>query len=98
MKNTSSLAIITVGDLNPAQFTQDTNGLISLNYDWDVESSSDRVVRYTNVDAGTQTATLEVYDASANAVEFEIPLSVKYSAQGKYLGCFFNLGLPPLQS
>lgn len=98
MKNSSFRAIVTVGDLNKTQFTQDTYGQISTNGDWDVESSSDRVVRYSNVDAGTQTATLEVFDASANAVEFEIPLFVKYSAQGKHLGCFFNLGLPPLQS
>ena len=90
MKNINPNAIVQLGDLNPNQFSQNADGIITLNPDFDLPS--DRHIRYTS-GADVFTGTVELFDASMNVVVWSMPVENHYSTQGKYLGSIPNHNL-----
>lgn len=83
MKNINPNAIVLLGDLNPNHFSQNADGIITLNPDFDLPS--DRHIRYTS-GADTFSGTVELFDSSMNVVVWSMPVENHYSTQGKYLG------------
>lgn len=93
MLNTNPKAVVTVGDLDTAYFTRKPDGKISFNPDAGLPD--DKTIRYT-AGADAFTGTIELYDASADAVVWSVPAVNEYSAQGVYLGTVVNFALPDL--
>ena len=94
MKNTSSNAIIRVGDLHPQHFVQGEDGVINVNTDYDLPA--DRTVVYLP-DAGTTSTGNEVLlDASKGAPIWTIPVNNLYSSTGVNVGSAFNFNMPDL--
>ena len=90
MKNINPNAIVQLGDLNPNHFSQNADGIITLNPDFDLPS--DKHIRYTS-GADVFTGTVELFDASMNVVVWSMPVENHYSTQGKYLGSIPNHNL-----
>ena len=90
MKNINPNAIVLLGDLNPNQFSQNADGIITLKPDFDLPS--DRHIRYTS-GADAFTGTVELIDSSMNVVVWSMPVENHYSTQGKYLGSIPNHNL-----
>ena len=93
MKNTNPKAIVTVGDLDAKYFGRMADGKITFNPDGTLPD--DKVIRYT-AGADAFTGTIELYDASADAVVWSVPAVNEYSAQGVYLGTVVNFALVDL--
>lgn len=93
MKNTNPKAVVTLGDLDVKYFTQGADGKITLNPDGILPD--DKVIRYTT-GADAFAGTIELYDASADAVVWSVPAVNEYSAQGVYLGTVVNFALADL--
>ena len=93
MKNTNDKAIVTLGDLDTKFFTQAADGKITLNPDGMLPD--DKTVRYT-AGADAFSGTVELFDASANAVVWSVAATNSYSAQGVYLGTSLNFALADL--
>ena len=93
MKNTNDKAIVTLGDLDTKFFTQAADGKITLNPDGMLPD--DKTVRYT-AGADAFSGTVELFDASANAVVWSVPAYNEFSTQGVYLGTVLNFALADL--
>lgn len=93
MKNTNPKAVVTLGDLDVKYFAQGADGKITFNPDGTLPD--DKVIRYT-AGADAFAGTIELYDASADAVVWSVPAVNEYSAQGVYLGTVVNFALADL--
>ena len=93
MKNTDPKARLTLGDLDTKYFTQADDGKITLNADGTLPD--DKAIRYT-AGADAFAGTVELFDASANAVVWSVPAINEYSSSGVYLGTVVNFALADL--
>ena len=93
MLNTDPKARITLGDLDTQFFTRKPDGKITFNPDGALPD--DRTIRYT-AGADAFNGTVELFDASANAVVWSMPAVNEYSASGVYLGTQLNFTLADL--
>ena len=93
MKNMDPKARVTLGDLDPKYFLQAADGKITLNADGTLPD--DKAIRYT-VGADAFAGTVELFDASANAVVWSVPAINEYSSSGVYLGTVVNFALADL--
>ena len=95
MKNTNVNAIVRVGDLSPAIFSQDDDGKIKINSD--VPSvDADRTIVQFDVDLANHVSKIALADASSSTHLWESNLNDMYSPSGKYVGSWLNLALPNL--
>lgn len=94
MKNTSSNAIIRVGDLHPQHFVQGEDGVINVNTDFDLPT--DRTVVYLPDNGTTSTGSEVLLDASVGAPIWAIPVNNLYSSTGVNVGSAFNFNMPDL--
>ena len=93
MKNTDPKARLTLGDLDPKYFLQAADGKITFNADGTLPD--DKVIRYT-AGADAFVGTVELFDASANAVVWSVPAMNEFSISGAYLGTVVNFALADL--
>ena len=93
MKNMDPKARVTLGDLDPKYFLQAADGKITLNADGTLPD--DKAIRYT-AGADAFAGTVELFDASANAVVWSVPAINEYSSSGVYLGTVVNFALADL--
>ena len=95
MKNTSSNAIIRMGDLHPQHFIQGEDGIINVNTDYDLPA--DRAIVYMpNNHGDTYIGNEALLDASNGVPVWEIPVNNLYSATGVNVGSAFNFNMPDL--
>ena len=88
MKNTSTNAVITLGDLG-AGFTQAADGKIT------VQAEPDLKLAYL-AGADVFTGKVQIKDASSNNVLADMNATNLYDTTGMYVGTVLNFALPAL--
>ena len=94
MKNTSSDAIIRMGDLYPQHFVQGEDGVINVNTDYDLPS--DRTITYMPDNGDTSIGNEALLDASEGVPIWTIPVKNLYSSTGVNIGSAFNFSMSDL--
>ena len=94
MKNTSSDAIIRMGDLHPQHFVQGEDGVINVNTDYDLPA--DRTIVYMPDNHDTSIGSEALLDASKGVPVWTIPVKNMYSSTGVNVGSAFNFSMPDL--
>lgn len=95
MKNTNVNAIVRIGDLSPAIFSQDDDGKIKIN-SYVPSVDADRAIVQLDVDLANHVSKIALVDGSSSTRLWDYNLNDMYSPSGKYVGSWLNLSLPNL--